>query len=331
MSAARFVPLVVSGFLLAACGATAPVEEKAATTEAGFGRAFGAIRLVDNGAELAWESSLLVSQGLTLFVRPAGGGDMQYMDIPPGGAFFWPLTPGEYVIVGGQLVRAAGARTTRTLRLMTTFSVPRAGAAAYVGDLVVESRGGASRLQVLDRYDAALQRAAELITAAKVEPAKGLMRLEPLPGSVGRVTSICGGSWGIVCDENYQGVRPVRPERTEHTFALVATSAPQLEWQPSSRRGVAYDVIIYESLSFNYGLNGAVQGLRGARVAYAEGLREPKYGPQPLPHGKRYEWSVRLRDGDAVSTWSTTSYALFLVIAARRSSGQFFRFETPSP
>lgn len=320
----------LSVLLLAACGATGPVDEKSATVEAGFGRAFGSIEILDNGKPATWGSIPLVSDRLTLFVRPAGGGEMQYMDIPEGGGFFWPLRPGEYVVVGGQLVRATAGRSIRSLRLMTSFSVPRPGAAVYIGDLVVESRGGASRLQVLDRYDAAAQRVREALAAAKLEPAKALMRLEPEPGNPRRITPVCGGSWGVTCDSEYQGVRPLQPEPTVTGHMAVDTLTPTFEWQPSRRAGVTYDIAIYESLQFIYSLNGAVERMRGERVVYAEGLREPRYVPPPLAPGKRYQWSVRVRDGDTVSTWSTGSYSLFLVVAGRRASGQYFGFETPA-
>jgi hypothetical protein len=61
-------------------------------------------------------------------------------------------------------------------------------------------------------------------------------------------------------------------------------------------------------------------------VSYAEGLKEPRYAPKtPLEPGRRYQWSVRLRDGDTVSSWSTTGYNWIV----RTGYGQYFAFETP--
>jgi hypothetical protein len=74
-----------------------------------------------------------------------------------------------------------------------------------------------------------------------------------------------------------------------------------------------------------------MQRLRGAVVDYAEGLRVPRYRPAaPLQPGRKYEWSVRLRDdADTVSGWSTASYVFFAVVAAAKGS-RGFGFETPN-
>src|SRR5687767_9630361 len=315
--------------LLSACGAVAPVEEKTATAEAGYGRVFGQLRYAENGKEVKWGSVFPSTDSLTLFVRSARTGQMHYLDVPADGNFFWPPERGDYTIVGFQLARRRAGTFTNAARVMPRVSVPQAGQAVYIGDLVIESRAGAGRVQVLDGYEAALQRVGERITAAKLAPIKALMVLEAASGRVGRMTGICSAYWAIECDSNYQGVRPVQPEGTERTYVRVKDLMPLLEWKPSGRPGTTYDVAIYESLDFTYGLWGSVQGLRAARVAYAEGLTEPRYAPPSLERGRRYQWSVRLRDGDTVSSWSTTSYSFFAVIAARRASGQYFGFETP--
>lgn len=319
-----------TNLLLAACGATAPVDEKAATAEAGYGRAFGLFRWLEDGKEAVWTSTFFSTDTLTFFVRSARTGQMQYMGIESDGSFYWPLERGDYVIVGYQSARRGAGTSTQTGRLMTAFSVAQAGQAVYIGDLLIEIRRGRSRVDVLDRYEPALQRFEARIAQAKLAPAKALMRFEQQPGRYRRVTEICSPSWAIECDSNYQGVRPLSPEGTAWNYTVTKGVAPLLEWKPSSRPELTYDVAIYESLEFMFGATGGVKGLRGTRVAYAEGLREPRYIPTtPLEHGKRYEWTVRLRDGDTVSSWSTTSYSFFAVIAARRASGQYFGLETP--
>jgi hypothetical protein len=315
--------------LLAACGATAPVDEKTASEKPGFARVFGTVRYIEDGKEAKWGSVFPSTDSLTLFVRPAPGGEMQYVDVPADGLFFWPVQAGEYTIVGFQLARRSAGTFTRTPRVMARFSVPQAAQALYIGELAVETRGGAIRMQVVDRYESALSQATERIQAAKASPAKSLMKLEPPPGRFERQTSICAPSWAMGCDSDYQGVRPVKPEGTERTYVLVSDRTPTLEWKPSTKPGTTYDVAIYESLEFTYSLWGAVRGLQGSLVAYAEALPEPRYVPPALDSGKRYLWSVRLRDAETVSTWSTTSYSFFIVIAARRASGQYFGFETP--
>ena len=304
-----------------------PVQESVATAEAGYGRAFGQLRYVEDGKQVTWGSLFPSTDSLTLFVRSATG-QVQYMDMPAHGEFFWPLQRGDYTILGFELARRGGATFTRSGRLMARFSVPQ-GQAVYIGELRMEARGGASRTEVLDGYEAALPLVEQRIAAARLTPAKALMQLEAPPGRYSRVTSICAAAWAIGCDSDYQGVRPLQPAGTERSPVRVKGLTPLLEWKPSGTPGTSYDVAIYESLDFQYGLHGSVRGLRGALVAYAEGLREPRYAAPALQAGKRYQWSVRLRDGDTVSTWSTTSYSLFILIAGRKSSGQFFAFETP--
>jgi len=40
-------------------------------------------------------------------------------------------------------------------------------------------------------------------------------------------------------------------------------------------------------------------------------------------------WSVRLRNGDTVSSWTTTSYFAFFIVGSARGSGQWYGFTTP--
>jgi hypothetical protein len=321
--------LVAAMLLLAACAEMprAPADEAAATPAAGYGRAFGRIQYLDEGKELTWSASLFADT-LTVFVRSASTGQMHYMNLEGDGSFYWPLPAGEYAILGYQLYRSvSNARSTG--RLMTTFSVPQPGQAVYIGELRIETGKSRYRFGVLDRYAGTLQRVEARLADGKFPAAKGLMRLEPQPGSYKRVTGICARSWGLECDSNYQGVRPLEPEGAARGFPVAKDLTPLLAWKPSTRPEVTYDVAIYESLAFNYGAMGSVKGLRGTLVAYAEGLREPRYSAAALEPGKRYEWTVRVRDGDTVSSWSTTSYNFFAVVAWGRGSGQYFGLETP--
>lgn len=330
---ARFhVGLLVSTlWLLSACAGmpSPPVEEEAATVAAGYGRAFGRLEYLQKGQATVWKSSVLNYETLTLFVRSAQTGQMQYMDMDSDGSFSWPLQAGEHVIVGYQYRRSSGAVSTVTARLMGAFSVPLAGQAVYIGDLQIESETG--RIRMLDRYDEALKRVEARLAAGKFEPVKGLMRFERQAGSYKRVVGVCSHGWGLTCDSKLQGVEPLQPAGTAEGFPLTQNLSPLLEWKSASRSDVTYDIAIYESLTFEYASGTRkVFGLRGARVVYAEGLREPRYIPQaPLQPGKRYEWTVRLRDGDTVSSWSATSYSWFAVVAWKRGSGQGFGFETP--
>lgn len=325
--------LWVATLLLAACAdmPTRPVDEKVATTAAGYGRAFGRVDYLENGKEIVWSSSALGFDLLTLFVQSVRTGEMQYMQIEGDGHFYWPLAAGEYVIVGYQYTRQRVTSSRLTGRLVTTFSVPQPGQAVYIGNLRVEADTRRYGFDVVDQYAETLKRVDARIAAEKFEAVKGLMRLEGQTGSHKRVTEICDKAWGLTCDRTYQGVEAVRPSGTELGFPVTQDLTPLLEWKPSGRPEVSYDVAIYESFTFRYGATGVVPRMRGALVAYSEGLREPRYVPAtPLLPGKRYEWTVRLRDGDTVSSWSATSYFVFVIVAGASGSGQGFGFTTPS-
>jgi hypothetical protein len=311
-------------------------DEESATLAAGYGRAFGRVRYFDGVREVTFATGPFAhwSNTLTLFVRPRRGGEMQYMPVGGDGSFAWPLQAGDYVIVGFHRTRQGTwdvHRTYMTGRLMAAFSVPAPGKAVYVGDLHIKNQGAASGVEVLDHYDEALKRMEAKLAAGKSEPGKGLMALERPPGSYRRVGPICAPTFGLSCTENLKGVEPVQPVDTAWAFPITQSLTPLLEWKPSHSPGATYDVAIYESLSFMFGATGAVERMRGGLIDYAEALPEPRYTPTaPLAPGKKYEWTVRVRIGDAVSTWSTTSHSLYLVIAAKKGAGQLFGFETPA-
>jgi hypothetical protein len=318
--------------LLSACGDTPsrPAPEDLATVQAGYGRAFGTIEYVEDGKKRTWANTA-PGWDLALFVRSARTGEMQLMEIERDGDFLWPLKPDDYEIVAYQKALPANTGNRQlTGRLMITFSVLQAGTAVYIGKLRIRADRNRYSFGIADEYDEALKRAQERLVAGNFHPAKALMRPESQTGNYNQVIGICGG-WGIVCSKEFQGVEPLSPEGTAQGFPVAASLTPLLSWKPSSRPEVAYDVAIYESLSIDFtGLN-RTNRLRGPLVAYAEGLREPRFTPTTgLKPDRNYVWSVRLRDGDTVSSWSSTSYSLFLVIAATSGSGQAFGFSTPS-
>jgi hypothetical protein len=317
--------------LIAGCGEMPKraASEEEATAAAGYGRAFGRVEYLEGGKEVVWGTSFFTTNTLTLFVRSLPSAEMHYLEVESDGTFYWPLPAGEYEIVGFQMLRISGTRSTRTGRLMTKFSLPQAGQAVYVGDVRINAaRGG---FQLVDRYAETLKRVEARLAEGKLQAVKGLMGREQPPGSVKRMSAICDAMWELKCGGSYQGVEPTSPEGTAQRFPLIEILTPRLEWKPSTRPGVTYDVIVFESLRLHYNFAANTADLRGSVVAYAEGLREPSHSfEKPFAPGKRYEWSVRLRDGDTVSSWSTTSHSLFLVVGASSGSGRSFGFETPA-
>lgn len=313
----------VLAVVVVACGEmpVLPAAEESATVEAGYGRAFGRVVYVENGKQREWRWG----EELAIFIRSLPAGPLQRMAIKGDGHFFWPLPAGDYVIAGYSVLGPP-----RSGRLWLSFSVPRPGQGVYIGDLRIETTRARYHFSVEDRYADALAKVESRLSAAKQAPVKLPMTPVVEQETVKNVWSICAERSGVTCDKNVQGVEPVQPPGTATSFATVASLTPLLEWKPSSKEGFTYDVAVYESLSLAGNVPGALR-IRGTRVAYAEGLRETRYQlSTPLAPNTRYEWSVRLRDGENVSTWTTTSYFAFFVVGWAAGSGQWFGLDTPA-
>jgi hypothetical protein len=302
---------------------TRPVTEKEATAAVGYGRAFGRIVVVQDGKEKTWSTALFATDVLNLYVRSTATGRMQQMQMVGDGSFVWPLQAGDYVIVAyADSAKGAG-------RLWTTFSIPQPGQAVYIGDLrIVETTGSRYGFFVEDQYEEALKKVEPQLVEGKLEPVRGLMKFEQDVGTYNRVRGVCAQEWGITCDKQVLGVEPVLPVGALTGYPIVPDLTPLLEWKPSIWKHFTYDVAIYESLLI--GAPGAPR-VRGALVTYAQGLIEPRFKvSEPLEAGKNYEWSVRLRDDDTVSTWSVTNYFVFFVVGSVSSRGQWFGLSTPT-
>lgn len=319
--------------LLAGCEGMAqrPAPEGEAGVAQGYGRAFGRIEYTDAGKPVEWgASSFGGHEALTLYARAVDSGAVHWLDVERDGSYLWPLRPGHYELVGYRAMRAKDGGTHGTVRLMARFSVPQPGQAAYVGHLRVDA--GSAQTILLDLLDESAERFRAQLSKGKFEVVRGIMALEEeRPRNARRLRAVCAPAWGLQCDGTHQGVVPLQPEGTVDGFPLIPDRRPLLQWKPSSRGDVTYDIVVFESLVVGMGPGMKPLRMRAARVAYAEGLTVPQYRPaEPLPAGKQYEWTVRLRDGDLVSSWSTTSYAAFLLVAAAWGSGQTFGFETPA-
>lgn len=293
-----------------------------------YGRAFGRVIYVEDGKEHAdWGPAA----PLTLYVQSNASGQIQPLNVESQGAFFWPLQAGEYLVVGYVAVTVGGSSRRLSGRLWATFSVPRPREAVYVGDVRIEQRGLHSRVSILDKYSEAAKKEEGRITAASLQVSKGLMRQEVAPTNYRWIVDVCSSAlWGLECGRFTRGVEPLEPHGTGTGtgFSVTQDLLPVLRWKASSRAGITYDIEIYESLSFPQTEFGNPRWLRGARIVHEEGLSEPRYTPaSPLKPGMRYEWTVRLRNGDTVSTWSTGGSVGWFAVDIR--SGSYFVFFTP--
>ena len=292
-----------------------PADESTATAQTGYGRVFGRIVVIEEGKEKAFG----IWDDFRVRLRSLESEQKQSVAISGDGSFNWPLKPGDYVLQGITYHRS-------NVRLWMTFSVREPGSAVYIGDLRLTVDGRSFRIVVADSRPDISEPAKDTPQDAKAEPVKALMRPEVV-GSYKRVMDICARAWEISCDRTYHGVAAVLPEETNERSPKTADLMPRFEWKPSGLPGVSYDVAIFESEPLD--LLGTMKE-RGKLVAYAQGLSETKYQPdKPLAPGKNYLWSVRLRKDDIVSTWTTTSYFAFFIVASFSGTGQWYAFTTP--
>jgi len=332
MGRPTIIGLAAGGVLLAACVGKAPVSEEEGAAAAGYGRLFGRVQYTYNGEPTELGAGFLASHTVTLLLRQAGSDEVQYLQPERDGTFSWPLRPGHYALIGVGAGRSAGSyRESTVRRYMAPIQLGEAGSALYIGDIRVQSSRGQYAIEILDEYDETVKRMQPLLDAGKFRPVKALLRPERPPGRFKAIQPVCSPRWGLTCSETSRGVELVAPVGPGMTFPTTESLTPLLEWKPSTRKDVTYDVAIYESLSVeNPFMNVRVNRMLGALAAYAEGLTEPRFVPAtPLKPSRKYEWSVRLRSGDTVSTWSTTNFSLNLLIASKSESNQLFAFETP--
>ena len=159
------------------------------------------------------------------------------------------------------------------------------------------------------------------------------------PGSFREMLPICDASWGLRCSNENAGVVPTSP-RASTSFPRPSGVAPRLIWEGVGADRFTYDVVAYEAATWtDTGI--APQYVPGRIALYRENITEPtlRLGLVPsLQRDSRYFWTVRLRKGDRVSTWSTHGHfflyphpgmLLVPVPALASSHNQLFTFSTP--
>jgi hypothetical protein len=254
------------------------------------------------------------------------------------GWFSWPLDPGHYVFTdlwcewGG----GWGSGTEYTLPVNWGFQVAQGTGTTYIGhfslnyaDAFHAHHGFQPIAWEMNAQEAAAEFARRYPNAPAASPQRPV--LDPGPGKVAGMSDICAPEWHVDCDTQFgmkfRGVEAVEPalKGTRHglEFGTVDSLTPVLKWKAAGGTGVRYDVAVWEVVT--YRVPNSKVNARGRLVAYAENLDAPQYAiVDPLKAKTLYYWSVRLRDGDGVSTWSR-AHALALGL----HWGLWFGFETP--
>jgi hypothetical protein len=260
-----------------------------------------------------------------VLLRP-GEDQAEYIALSGDGEFYWDLGAGEYSLIAFQFLSGGGRRS---IDLGAKFTVPAAPASVYVGDVIVVLKGYSHSVGVADRYDAALTRLDAAYPDHPASTVNNLVQFEPPLGHYSAMLAPCAPEWGVDCDSNQYGVKPVRPIHRTGEYTAIESLRPTFEWSPSTRPEVHYDLVVRQAVS----CRGTVlfrEGLRGDVVLYEEDLSDPWFTvEEPLAPDTQYVWSVRFRQGDVVSRWSSTGHFAFFVVGFSSSIGDWFRFCTP--
>jgi hypothetical protein len=134
-------------------------------------------------------------------------------------------------------------------------------------------------------------------------------------------------------------VKPIYPEIGQNNVfpSTVDGLQPTFRWEPSPA-AETYDFIIYKAINFDKGI-WIWKGIRravGREIYYREGLKESEHKiEEPLAPNTEYYWSVRIRKGQEVSSWSLYYLSIhfdpFGQMETRRKYGEYFPFLFDTP
>ncbi len=317
------IPLLA--LLLSACVPTQTVKE-VETPVTGQAIVFGSVEVTEDGEKKTWEMKWSGTEEFRLLLLAPGSDTAMIHKLGKAGDFNWSLAPGEYTIVGYELAMGANVRSGR---LWSRFQVPEGARGVYLGKLLLLMEKGRYLFGVRDEYEFAAADFRERYPDIAEAPLKAELKMEGAIGSYKGRKYICAKGWGIECTKKFSGIEPLQPEMEAGDFKRVESLTPRFEWKPSSDPEVSYDLLIHEVVRYSRsGLD--TQRLAGRVALYVEDIREPSLQlNEPLTPGREYYWSVRLRRGEIVSTWSTYSRFAFYLVAWSSGYGQWFGFATP--
>jgi hypothetical protein len=251
------------------------------------------------------------------------------------GWFAWTLDPGDYVFSD---LWCTWESTRYMGPLNVRLKVAPHTAPIYIGHLPFDyARNRFEPISwSMNEVEAAAEFARRYPGAAAAIPQEPLR--DPGPGNFRTIRSICASEWGLECGHLWQGIEPLEPIKLveppdpaveQHPYgpglATLDTLVPPLKWKPATAAGMTYDVAVWEAVTYHVGPFSDVYA-PGRLAVYAENIDSPQLGiPDPLKPKTKYVWSVRLRKGDRVSTWSLRGH--FSLFYTRW--GEWFSFETP--
>lgn len=298
------------------------VDEVAPDTQVAFGTASVFI----NDKRQKWGMRWTGESHFYLLIMPERGRKAISYDLSNEGEFYWPLAPGRYLLLGYHWQKGTEKRSGD---IRAEFTVPDTGQDVYIGSIEFRGNKYALGAFIEDRFDQANAQIAARFPGRQRTAVKRLIMMSVPAGTVGAILPPCHVSWLVDCTKKFSGVTAISPAVRSSGFTDVTTLTPDFRWKGSSRSDVTYDLIIYEAVT--YTTTGVVDDFAPGRMAaYVEDLPATSWRPpEALKPGTKYYWSVRLRDGERVSRWSTHSHFTFLIFASSAGFGQWFQFETP--
>lgn len=318
---------LLAAFLFSAC-ATAPTIKDAEKISAETSVVFGSVEVWVGDEQEKWGMGWLGENHFYLMILPEGTNQAITYRVGKDGRFYWALQPGDYVLLG---YRWHKNQEQRWNDLGATFEVRDGAANQYIGALVLRGNEFLMQSMLVDNFDEASRLFDTKYPARAGTAVKSLAKWLPPDGTFSSVFGQCHESWQIECTKKFSGVIPVSPKVTDSGFPTAASLTPEFRWTGSSRDDVTYDLILHEAAEYHIGGGALIpQYMKGRQVAYVQDIEGTSWAPQePLQPGHKYYWSVRLRDGDTVSRWSTHSHFTFMLVAMSSGFGQWFQFETP--
>lgn len=288
--------------------------------------AFGSAEVIVDGKRQKWGMGWTGESHFFLLILPAGDSRAISYDLTNDGDFYWPLAAGRYELLGYHWQKGTEQRRGE---IRAEFTLPDSGENVYLGSLRFLGNEYMLGTLVVDEYDDAKVKFDARFPGRQGTSIRGLIQPLESPGLVGEVLPPCHESWQIECTDRFSGVIPLTPEVTTSGFTQVDSLSPAFSWKGTSRSDVTYDLIIYEAAT--YTTSGVTDSYSpGQMVGYVESMPGTTWhSAKPLKPDTKYYWSVRMRDGDKVSRWSTYSHFSFMIVASSSGFGQWFKFETP--
>lgn len=325
-STTRVLGVLATTLFFVGCS-VAPTIRDADVAAADTHIVFGSVEVLGaKGKVQDWGAGWTGHNAFHLTILPSHSNEAFTYKLDDDGMFYWALEPGDYTLLGYHWNKKG---TVRTGRFGAEFSVPETGADTYIGSIVLQNVRFGLASAIEDRFDTVTP-----LYDAKFPNRKGssIKQVVAMPGMLGNFESYrneCHEDWGVECGDRFKGVTPLSPECKTTGFPTTPGLQPTFRWQKSSRDDVSYDLVLYEAAA--YTISGMMMNtyMKGHQLAYVEDLREPLWTPPtPLSPDTRYFWSVRLREGDTVSGWSTQSHFTFALVAWSSGHGQWFQFKT---